>query len=119
MASRELRLFPRATLTVDVRLETDFLIFTGVSSNVSRGGIFVSTAATLPIGAFVALQFSLPTEPPRSIFAHGRVRWQRSASEGAPPGLGIGFDALTLDDVQAFAVFCDTHSPPIRETEDT
>src|SRR5690242_5184444 len=93
----EHRATPRASLEVELHLASDSHFFSGLSGDISEGGVFVSTYRELATGTLVDLEFSLPGSD-RVMKAKGEVKWHRSASPDAPPGVGIAFEQLDDED---------------------
>jgi uncharacterized protein (TIGR02266 family) len=102
----------RTGLSVDVSLESDHNFFTGLSENISEGGIFVATHSLREIGATFALELRLPgrEEPIRATAA---VRWTRVYCEtsDSPPGLGLQFIDIEDEAVEAIRKFVATREP--------
>src|SRR5690606_33013623 len=71
---RNRRSTPRTLLEVDIGLLSQSHFYTGLSMDLSKGGVFVATYDPLPPGALVTLFFQLPTG---AIEAAGIVRWTR------------------------------------------
>jgi uncharacterized protein (TIGR02266 family) len=71
--------------------------------NISLGGVFIETDATLPFGARVTLRFRVPTQS-EAIEVEGQVRWLEM-DEGRPRGLGVRFEGLRARDVWALNKF--------------
>jgi uncharacterized protein (TIGR02266 family) len=71
------------------------VLFTGLTMNVSEGGLFVATEVILPVGALVGLHIELPKCATR-VLTLGEVRWTRDFTGRGeiPPGLGIRFVGL-------------------------
>ena len=89
----------RQTVEVEIGLHADTNFFTGLSEDISAGGLFVSTYDVLPIGTKVNVNFSLPSG--RIFSIDGVVRWTRELNEltsEVPPGMGIQFDSLDEED---------------------
>jgi uncharacterized protein (TIGR02266 family) len=99
----------RIAIALEVALSGDSEFFAGISGDIARGGLFVGTYRTLPIGESVELTFSLPNGA--VIHTHGRVRWARAASTGAAPGLGISFESLSDEDKAHIEAFCAERAP--------
>lgn len=106
----EHRATPRASLEVELHLASDSHFFSGLSGDISEGGVFVSTYRELATGTLVDLEFSLPGSD-RVMKAKGEVRWHRSASPDAPPGVGIAFEELADDDRARIHHFCSVRPP--------
>jgi uncharacterized protein (TIGR02266 family) len=97
----------RHALSADIGLHSATQFFTGLTGDVSRGGIFVATWAPLPLGTDVTIAFVLPGG--HQVTAPGRVAWLKeaqSAGEGEDsPGMGISFTSLSAEDRQAIERF--------------
>ena len=100
----------RISLSVELHLASESHFFSGLSGDISEGGVFVSTYRDLATGTPVDLEFSLPGSN-RVVKAKGEVKWHRSASEGAPPGVGIAFEELSEDDRRLIHRFCSIRPP--------
>jgi uncharacterized protein (TIGR02266 family) len=86
-------------------LWSDSHFFSGLSGDISEGGLFLSTYRPLFVGVAVDVEFTLPgTE--RAIHARGEVRWIREHSEELPRGLGIAFEQLSEEDRNEIHAFC-------------
>src|SRR5205814_78643 len=86
----------RVRMQAAIDLESDSNFFTGFSTNISEGGLFVATVKTLPQGTQVALHFSLPGG--RKLDVQGVVRWTREVNDNTPeifPGVGVQFINLS------------------------
>lgn len=107
----EHRASTRISIEVELHLASESHFFSGLSGDISEGGVFVSTYRALAQGSLVDLEFSLPgaAEP---LHARGEVRWHRDATPHGPPGVGISFDELSEDDRKAIHRFC-TMRPPL------
>jgi uncharacterized protein (TIGR02266 family) len=102
------RLHPRYALTLAVTLRGDNNFYTGLSGNISGGGIFIATQHVLPIGTPVVMSLSLMHST--SITIRGTVRWVRAPEatanpfsvfsgdvHGVVPGMGIQFEDLDAE----------------------
>ena len=111
-SGEEHRASKRISLQVELHLASDSHFFSGLSGDISEGGVFVSTYRALAQGSLVDLEFSLPGSD-HPLHARGEVRWHRDATpQGPPPGVGISFDDLSDDDRSAIHRFC-TMRPPL------
>jgi uncharacterized protein (TIGR02266 family) len=99
----------RIAIELEVALTGDSEFFAGLTGDIARGGLFVGTYRTLPIGERVELTFSLPNGA--VIRTQGQVRWSRAASTGASPGLGISFESLSDADRAHIEDFCAARAP--------
>jgi uncharacterized protein (TIGR02266 family) len=111
----ERRTLPRAALAVEVSFTSDSNFYTGLTGNLSEGGVFVSTYQQLPEGSRVAIEFSLPSGV---IQVKGIVRWTRKASEGVTPGVGVQFEDLSGDARVRIAEFCEQREPLYYDVDD-
>jgi uncharacterized protein (TIGR02266 family) len=94
-AGAERRTSARAELEIEVGLETDHNFYTGLTQDISTGGVFVATHELRNRGEHVVLKFTLPgVATPFQV--EGEVRWIRevtgfSRSHENPTGMGIKF----------------------------
>ena len=107
---------PRALLQVDIGLLSHSHFYTGLSMDVSRGGVFVATFDPLPAGTQVTLFFMLPSGV--HVEAPGTVRWTRQGTAHEPPGMGVAFEALAPPAHTAIAVFCEQRAPLYHDSAD-
>jgi uncharacterized protein (TIGR02266 family) len=107
----EHRASKRISIEVELHLASDSHFFSGLSGDISEGGVFVSTYRALAQGSLVDLEFSLPGAA-QPLHARGEVRWHRDATPHGPPGVGISFDKLSEDDREIIHRFC-TMRPPL------
>jgi uncharacterized protein (TIGR02266 family) len=92
----ERRAEPRIELEVEVGLETEHNFYTGLTQDISSGGLFVATSMQYRVGERLRVRFSLPgqSEP---ITADAEVRWvrdPRAMKTDAPEGIGLRFVEL-------------------------
>jgi uncharacterized protein (TIGR02266 family) len=88
---REQRGHQRVDLEAVVTLESDHNFYTGLTRDISAGGLFVATHALRPVGARLRVRFSLPGAS-APIEADAEVRWVRdSRFSTLPPGMGLRF----------------------------
>jgi len=83
----------RYPVTVEVTFESEHNFFTGLTHDLSGGGLFVATHQTLSVGERIRLTFTLPgfAEP---IEILTEVRWVRGgegSGRGMEPGMGLKF----------------------------
>jgi uncharacterized protein (TIGR02266 family) len=106
------RASPRVRMQAAVDFHSDSNVFTGFSTNISDGGMFVATANTLAIGTEVDLALTLPSGERMSV--RGVVRWARRVNDDTPevsPGIGIQFVDLPLESAMAIHRFVATREP--------
>jgi uncharacterized protein (TIGR02266 family) len=105
--SDERRVQPRFAVAVQVTMESEHNFYTGLTQDLSSGGLFVATHAIRPIGEQIHLRFTLPTarEP---IEAMTQVRWIRPTAipgGGGEVGMGLMFLNLPPHAKQAIQAF--------------
>ena len=106
----------RVFVETDIGLYSDSTFYTGLSHDLSSGGLFVATYQPKPAGTRVSLYFVLPDG--HEVEATGVVRWTRDASADAPPGMGIAFEELDPTDLQAITRFCQARPPIYHDSAD-
>jgi uncharacterized protein (TIGR02266 family) len=97
---------PRAAVYASVDLFSEHNFWSGLTMNMSEGGLFVATHHSVPVGTRLVLNMVLPFEND-PIVTLVEVRWTRSYSgqEDVPPGLGLQFidtDAAALAKIRQF-----------------
>jgi uncharacterized protein (TIGR02266 family) len=110
----EHRTHPRVAIAVDIDLASESHFFSGLSGDVSEGGVFVQTYREIAVGSEVAVEFVLPGG---HVSAHGKVRWHRDKSDSSPPGVGIAFDDLSEEDRELIHRFCQARAPLYYDVE--
>jgi len=106
----------RVFVETDIGLFSGSTFYTGLSHDLSNGGLFVATYQPKPPGTVVSLYFVLPDG--HEVEASGVVRWTREASEDSPPGMGIAFADLDPADLQAITRFCEARPPIYHDSAD-
>ena len=108
---QHVRASERFDLEVKVDLESDHNFYTGLTQNISAGGLFIATNAIRRIGDRITLKFFLPgsTEP---LAVETEVRWIRENSalnrvDGAT-GMGVRFVNLSAEAAQAIQQFIES-----------
>ncbi len=113
---RVARRFERLELEVEVDMVSDHNFFTGFSSNVSEGGLFVATHRVREVGSSVEITFMLPGDD-RPIVARTEVRWvrvQNDDSDGAP-GMGLQFVEIAPESMERIIAFIKAREPLFYE----
>jgi uncharacterized protein (TIGR02266 family) len=117
-ASRFLSVASRIAPRASARLRIHFGVGTqrllvDYSVNLSTGGVFIESREVLPVETPLTIEFSLP-EAQRTIRCRGRVAWineaERPVCPSLPPGMGVQFLDLSLDDLHALREFIDRKS---------
>ena len=105
---QNVRASERFDLEVKVDLESDHNFYTGLTQNISAGGLFIATHHLRRIGDRITLKFQLPgSEQPVAV--ETEVRWIRENSslqrvEGAT-GMGVRFINLSEEATGAIQKF--------------
>lgn len=99
----------RVYIEVEIGLSTESHIYTGLSQDVSTGGVFVSTYEPSPPGTSVTLYFVLPDG--FVVNAEGVVRWRRDGGDDAPPGMGVAFTVISPVALEHIDRFCASRPP--------
>ncbi len=103
---------PRVKMQAAIDLGSDSNFFTGFSTNISEGGLFVATVAHFEVGTSVDLHFSLPGG--KRLDVKGIVRWSREVNDKTPdifPGVGVQFADLSPEAAQAIHRFVSEREP--------
>lgn len=87
-------------------------ILSGFSIDLSVGGLYLKTLYPLCVGDVLTLIFSLPGQD-KSIKCDARVAWGNFDDHpdecNLPPGAGLQFVDLSLEDVRAIADFVENY----------
>jgi len=96
----------RHELVLEVTFESRHNFYTGISQDLSVGGLFVATYSFLPVGECVRVRFTLPGSS-ELLDAITEVRWvRRKDTDEGEAGMGLEFLQLspaTRQLVKAFA----------------
>ncbi|MBX3269285.1 MAG: TIGR02266 family protein [Sandaracinaceae bacterium] len=105
---------PRAELEVEVGLEGANRFFTGMTGDLSAGGLFVATDTPLVVGTELVLSFVLPDG--YRVATDASVAWVRAPRyrpDELPAGMGVRFERLGDADRHAIEHFL-RDRPPFR-----
>jgi uncharacterized protein (TIGR02266 family) len=102
----ETRAEPRAAVYASVDLFSEHNFWSGLTMNMSEGGLFVATHNVVPVGTTLVLHMLLPFER-EPVVTLAQVRWTRAYTDqhDVPPGLGLQFvdpDAKSLKKIKKF-----------------
>lgn len=82
---------PRVGMVLEVRYRNAGQFLVSYCTNLSRGGLFVSTRTPEPIGTELVLSLRVPGRA-LPVTLRARVRWSRTEDdEGGPAGMGLSF----------------------------
>lgn len=107
LAAAQARRDDRFDALVLVTVTSGHNFWTGLTRNVSKGGLFVASDVTMPIGTVLSFAFQLDPDPTIHR-VRGTVRWVRppeASSQHLPTGMGVQLDELSdalLADIQRF-----------------
>jgi uncharacterized protein (TIGR02266 family) len=108
--ANERRTSDRTPFLADLEFGEDAQFFTGLSLDISEGGLFVATYTDIPLGTRLVLCFELPDGT--AVEARGEVKWRRSAVvDGERPGIGIAFTELSVEARARIAALCERRPP--------
>ena len=99
-------------MQTNISLGSDSNFFTGFSTDILAGGIFVATVETVPRGTQVEVDFTLPGGRP--LKASGVVRWLREPNSSTPelmPGVGVQFNELQPEVASVISDFVRRREP--------
>jgi uncharacterized protein (TIGR02266 family) len=103
----ERRADARIELEVEVGLETDNNFYTGLTQDISSGGLFVATHILYRVGENISVRFTLPGRK-EAIRADTEVRWLRdphTMRTELPAGIGLRFVKLEEEAQKAITEF--------------
>jgi len=108
------RLHERFAVSVEMTLTCEHQLFTALSGDISRGGVFVATYKDVPLGTPVTVRMTLPGG---ATDLHGVVRWTRPpAPDGhGRPGIGIAFENVSEESRALLDAFCREREPLLME----
>lgn len=105
----------RTFVEVDIGLASDSNFYTGLSCDLSTGGVFIATYRTLPTGTRVRVAFNLPDG--ETIEAAGLVCWTRDATAESAPGMGVRFESIDDEALRAVERFCRSREPLYHDVD--
>lgn len=87
----ERRAHPRIPMSAQVSGTSQSCFFTGVTEDLSEGGVFIATPNPPPVGASVVVRVQVEGLELSHIVEHGRVAWHRTGLNGEVTGCGVAF----------------------------
>jgi uncharacterized protein (TIGR02266 family) len=111
----------RFDLEVKVDLESDHNFYTGLTQNISSGGVFIATHHLRKIGDRITLKFTLPGSE-KVLAVETEVRWIREntalmRAEGGT-GMGVRFINLSPEASAAINAFVQSRESLYYDDED-
>jgi molecular chaperone DnaK len=118
---QNVRAAERFDLEVKVDLESEHNFYTGLTQNISSGGLFIATHHLRKIGDRITLKFTLPGSD-KTLDVETEVRWIRENSalmraEGGT-GMGVRFINLTPETSAAINAFVQARESLYYDDED-
>src|SRR4029077_958642 len=118
---QNVRASERYDLEVKVDLESEHNFYTGLTQNISAGGLFIATHALRKIGDRITLKFLLPGSD-QPIEIETEVRWIREntalmKSDGGT-GMGVRFINLSAEASAAINGFLQARDSLFYDDED-
>jgi uncharacterized protein (TIGR02266 family) len=111
----------RFDLEVKVDLESDHNFYTGLTQNISSGGLFIATHHIRKIGDRITLNFSLPGAS-KPVVVETEVRWIRENSAlmraHGESGMGVRFINLSPEAKAAIDGFLESRESLYYDDED-
>ena len=100
---------PRRSIRLAIYIGLDQQkLMTNYTVNVSTGGVFIEANDILPVDTLLKIKFKLPDND-NIITCNARVAWTNEPEQlkkiNLPPGMGIQFVDLSLDNLQAIRNF--------------
>lgn len=113
------RRLPRAELNCDVSVNSETNFYTGMTRNISEGGLYIKADTDLPVGSIILLTFTLDDglEP---LELRGEIRWLDSQEGGGGSevvGFGVRFLQLNEPDLARIRAFVNRRSPLMNPDE--
>ena len=119
---QHVRAAERFDLEVKVDLESDHNFYTGLTQNISSGGLFIATHHLRRIGDRITLKFTLPGSA-KVLEVETEVRWIREntallqAGESGT-GMGVRFINLSVETQAAINAFVTSRESLYYDDED-
>ena len=104
------RRYPRLKIELDVDVTSEHNFYSTHTRDISEGGLFVDTDTPLPVGTKVQVQLNLDG---LAIEADARVAWQFRDAHGRVDGLGLRFQSLGEQALEAIRWFMLRREPMI------
>lgn len=114
--SSERRRSPRVHFETALSVSSESNFYTGFTSDISEGGVFVVTYQLHEVGTKVSLELDLPGD--HEIRVSGTVRWvrdPRNLGEETTPGMGIEFDELDHETHAVISEFVENRAPDFHD----
>ena len=101
----ERRAAPRHEINIEITFESEHNFYTGLTQDISGGGLFIATYVLRPIGECIRVRFTLPGSA-ETLDAITEVRWVRPMNTGGgDAGMGLEFLQMSPGTKQAVKDF--------------
>ena len=118
---QNVRASERFDLEVKVDLESDHNFYTGLTQNISAGGLFIATHVLRKIGDRITLNFILPGSD-KSVSVETEVRWIRENTAlqklDGSTGMGVRFIDLSPEASTAINKFLQSRDSLFYDDEE-
>jgi uncharacterized protein (TIGR02266 family) len=118
---QNVRAAERFDLEVKVDLESDHNFYTGLTQNISSGGLFIATHHIRKIGDRITLNFTLPGSA-KPLLIETEVRWIRENTAlmraHGDTGMGVRFINLSPEAKQVIDAFVQSRESLYYDDED-
>jgi uncharacterized protein (TIGR02266 family) len=105
---------PRTSVSVAIDVYSEHNFWSGVTMDVSEGGVFIATQRMIKTGTMVIVDMDIPGEE-EPIVALAEVSWLRAFSRDsdAPPGLGLQFVHVCEESLAKIRRFAESYREPL------
>lgn len=109
-SSAESRHVERLGCEFDIEFLDDTHLFSGLTQDISQGGLFVATYQPLPLGSVISLTLELSGS---RLEVQGEVLWARAECEALEqrPGFAVAFRQLSPEALAVLTEFCRSRPP--------
>lgn len=115
----DIRLNHEINVDFEVSVDGPHSFFTGITQDISKGGVFLATHQIYPIGTNMKLSFVIEGA---SVTVDAVVRWIRSpeniTGNDILPGMGLQFLSPGTDVIKAFDKFLEKKEPLLVDVEE-
>lgn len=108
------RTVPRSVMHVAIDVYSEHNFWSGLTMNISEGGVFVATTKMMKPGTMLIVDMALPGED-EPLIALVEVRWSRAwnGDPDVPPGLGLKFVSLCEESLAKIRRFAERVRQPL------
>ncbi len=117
----ERRRHPRYKFEVEVNIHSEHMFFTGLTNDISEGGLFIRTYNIMPVGSELDIKLKLPGMKEAEI-VQGTVRWVRkpddTISADLPIGMGVQIQNPSEKLLRAIERYIKRHETMFYDVDD-